>query len=74
MKAMGQYDSTLQMFKDQPGEVNMARLGFLRWLAERGLLEHALAGPSTGAYAVTVEPVSGGATDESRPVVLPRAQ
>ena len=56
MKAPGQYDATLQMFRDQPCEVNVSRLRFLRWLGERGLLEHVIAGPSSGAYSVTVEP------------------
>ena len=58
MKALGQYDSTLQMFKDQPCEVNMARLRFLRWLGEHDLLEHEIAGPSSGDYRVTVEPLA----------------
>jgi hypothetical protein len=74
MKSIGRYDATLQMFTDQPGEVNMARLQFLRWLAERDLLEHALAGPSVGEYAVPAEPVSGSVTDESGLLVLPQAQ
>ena len=74
MKSIEQYDAMLQMFKDQPCEVNMARLRFLRWLGERDLLEHALAGPSTGEYAVTVELASESATDESGLLVLPRAQ
>ena len=56
MKALGQYDSTLQMFRDQPCDVNMSRLRFLRWLGEHDLLEHAIAGSSSGAYSVTVEP------------------
>jgi hypothetical protein len=64
MTADGKYDGTLQMFKDHPGEVNLARLRFLRWLSERDLLEHASAGPSTGEYAGAVEPVSVGASDE----------
>jgi len=74
MKATGQYDGTLQMFKDQPCEVNMARLRFLRWLGERDLLEHALAGPSTGEYSVPVELASESATDESGLLVLPQAR
>ena len=36
----------------------MARLRFLRWLGERDLLEHAIAGPSRGEYSVPVEPLS----------------
>lgn len=34
-----------------PKSVNVAYLRFLRWLAERGRLEHLPAGPSTGAWA-----------------------
>jgi hypothetical protein len=45
------YDATLQMFVQQPRAVDLARLRFLRWLAERGRLEHRPAGPSGGAFA-----------------------
>ena len=45
------YDPELQMFMDGPREADLARLRFLRWLAEHGLLEHAAAGPPAGAYA-----------------------
>ena len=45
------YDSELQMFADQPREVDLAHLRFLRWLGERGRLEHATAGPPAGLYA-----------------------
>ena len=34
------FDSDLQMFVEPPHEVNLAHLHFLRWLAERGRLEH----------------------------------
>ena len=34
MAAMGPYDSSLQMFVQTPREINMTRLGFMRWLAE----------------------------------------
>ena len=46
------YDPELQMFADQPREPNLARLRFLRWLAEHGRLEHAAAGAPAGAYAL----------------------
>ena len=41
------YDPDLQMFTDAPRQPDPARLRFLRWLAERGLLEgEASAGPA----------------------------
>jgi hypothetical protein len=45
MGVNGQYDGDLQMLVEAPCEVNRAYLLFLRWLAERGRLEHAVAGP-----------------------------
>lgn len=47
----GIYDPTLQMFAQAPRDPDLTRLGFLRWLAERGLLEHPAEGPSSGEYA-----------------------
>jgi hypothetical protein len=46
--AMGPYDSSLQMFVQTPRPIDMARLSFMRWLAEQGKLEHRVAGPSSG--------------------------
>ena len=46
------YDPEVQMFMDRPREADLARLRFLRWLAEHGLPEHAAAGPPAGAYAL----------------------
>jgi hypothetical protein len=46
------YDATLQMFVERPHEADAARLGFLRWLAEHGRLEHAIAGLPSGEYAL----------------------
>ena len=40
-----QYDSDLQMLVEEPREANPAHLLFLRWLAERGQLEHPVSGP-----------------------------
>ena len=48
MAAMGRYDSTLQMFVQEPRNLDLRRLTFLRWLGERGRLEHDIAGPSSG--------------------------
>jgi hypothetical protein len=39
------------MFADEPRDVDLAHLRFLRWLAERGWLEHGPAGPPAGLYA-----------------------
>jgi hypothetical protein len=45
-----QYDGNLQMFVEGPREPDFARLAFLRWLGEQGLLEHAVSGPSSGPF------------------------
>ena len=59
MTAPGRYDGTLQMFVEAPRMPALARLDFLRWLAERGDLEHPVAGPPGGEYA-RVAPRAGG--------------
>ena len=46
-----QYDSDLHMFREPAQEPNLLKLHFLRWLAERDLLEHSVFGPPTGEYA-----------------------
>ena len=49
------YDGDLEMFREPPKHVDVARLRFLRWLADRGRLEHPPAGAPSGAFAeVTV--------------------
>ena len=48
MAAMGRYDSTLEMFVQEPRDLDLRRLTFLRWVGERGRLEHEVAGPSSG--------------------------
>ncbi|MDP8923321.1 MAG: hypothetical protein M3O34_10660 [Chloroflexota bacterium] len=53
MAAMGRYDSTLQMFVQEPRDLDLRRLTFLRWLGERGRLEHEIAGPSSGPLLTT---------------------
>jgi hypothetical protein len=50
MNGPGAYDATLQMFVQQPRGIDLSRLRFLRWLSERGRLEHPPVGPSSGAY------------------------
>jgi hypothetical protein len=47
------FDTSLQMFVDEPREPDMARLRFLRWLAECGRLESSAISKSTGEYAET---------------------
>lgn len=56
MKAAGQYDQELQMFCVAVREPDRAKLGFLRWLAERGKLEHAIFGEPRGEYARVERP------------------
>lgn len=51
MKAIGRYDSALQMFVEDGRGLDYSHLTFLRWLAERNLLEHRIAGPSSGEAA-----------------------
>jgi hypothetical protein len=54
MKAVGQYDGNLQMFIEEPRDIDLGRLTFLRWLVEHDRLEHPISGPSTGGLVVTV--------------------
>ena len=44
------YDPELQMFAEQPPPPDLARLRFMRWLAEHGRLEHRAAGLPAGEY------------------------
>ena len=50
MHALGRYDGTLQMFTQESRDADTRHLRFLRWLAEHGVLEHAVAGPPCGHY------------------------
>lgn len=45
------YDSDLQMFCEEPREPDYRQLAYLRWLIERGMLEHLPAGRPSGPYA-----------------------
>lgn len=45
------YDSDLKMFVEPSCEPDLAHLRFMRWLAERGLLEHRPAGAPSGDFA-----------------------
>jgi hypothetical protein len=51
MKDVQSYDGDLRMFREDPKPVGLARLRFLRWLVERGRLEHLAAGPPSGELA-----------------------
>lgn len=52
MKAVGRYDSVLQMFVEDTREPDMNRLTFLRWLIENDRLEHGVIGPASGELVV----------------------
>lgn len=39
------------MFRFRYKDADLGQLHFLRWLASRGKLEHAVVGPSGGEYA-----------------------
>jgi hypothetical protein len=54
MPAITGYDPSLQMFREAAREPDLAHLRFLRWLAEQGLLEQAVYGPSAGQFAELV--------------------
>lgn len=56
MQALGPYDGTFQMFIQALPAPDARRLRFLRWLAEHGELEHDVAGPPCGSYAITLHP------------------
>jgi hypothetical protein len=52
MKDLRSYDGDLEMFCAESVGVNIAYLQFLRWLIERGRLEHLPAGPASGEFAL----------------------
>lgn len=60
MAEIGKYDSNLHMFILPPAAPDMRRLGFLRWLADRGKLEHWSEAPPSGPLAEieAAEPVA----------------
>ena len=61
MKTLGHYDGTMQMFVEAPRAPDIARLRFLRWLAERNELEHPVAGPPSSQDARAGRPKAGDA-------------
>ncbi len=50
MSTSSRYDGSLQMFVDEVHAPDLAHLAFLRWLGERGLLEHDVYGASPGEF------------------------
>jgi hypothetical protein len=54
MTPHGTYDGNLQMFCETPRELDMPKLRFLRWLAERDKLEHPAQGASAGDLVTDV--------------------
>ena len=46
--AQKDYDGDLQMFREAPRDVDMRRLVFMRFLVEKGRLEHPAIGPAAG--------------------------
>lgn len=50
---LGSYDTDLQMFAVRTN-TNSRHLRWMRWLADQGLLEHLVAGPSSGPYVEEV--------------------
>ena len=48
MKAIGRYDTNLQMFVEEPRDPDLRRLSFMRWLVEHNRLEHPAIGPASG--------------------------
>jgi hypothetical protein len=54
MKAIGQYDSALQMFVEEPRDPDLRRLTFLRWLIDNNRLEHPAVGPASGELVVAL--------------------
>jgi hypothetical protein len=52
MKAVGRYDSALQMFVEEPRDPDLRRLSFLRWLIDNNRLEHPAVGQPSGELVV----------------------
>ncbi len=45
---VGKYDTSLQMFVEDPRPLNLNHLAYLRYLAELGRLEHAVESAPSG--------------------------
>ena len=51
MNDLHNYDDDLRMLRETPSPLDGAHRRFLRWLAERGLLEHQAADPPSDELA-----------------------
>jgi hypothetical protein len=51
MKDVQSYDGDLEMYRETERAIDVAQLRFLRWLADRGRLEHPPSGPPCGPFA-----------------------
>lgn len=51
MAVIGRYDTELQMFVDEPHDIDRRHLEFQRWLVERGLAGQGPAGEPSGPLA-----------------------
>jgi hypothetical protein len=58
MKAVGQYDGSLQMFVEETRDIDLRRLTFVRWLVEHDRLEHPVSGPSSGELVIRPDEAS----------------
>jgi hypothetical protein len=54
MKAVGRYDTSLQMFVEEPRDPDLRQLNFLRWLIENDRMEHPAVGPAAGDLALLI--------------------
>ena len=54
MKAVGRYDSALQMFVEEPREPDLRQLTFLRWLIENDRSSTRRSGPASGELVVAM--------------------
>lgn len=54
MAVPANYDAALQQFREQPKAIRLPHIQFLRYLADRGRLEHYPAGPPSGHVAALV--------------------
>ena len=59
MPAPNRYDTSLQMFVEDGRAPDMQHLRFLRWLAERGWLEHGVVGAPSGELSTSPAPDRG---------------
>ena len=61
MPALGRYCTQTHMFVKPPATLDRKRVGFLRWLAERGELEHRVESAPSGPLTDDLPPTPEGA-------------